>query len=389
VDWCIASAIPALTVAGWCIATVLQARPACAGSVLVDLTDSQTIEAHDADAPLAPERALALLLVEVVRERVAAGALGLTTAVPVVVPGDDGPDAPLARQERLPVGELLQLLLLADSRAAARGLAAAAGPGEDRTRALMRRAAARLDLRSTTVPDDWPHSPGPPSSAARGLPAGGARGTFATKAGRTTLRDLARLATAVARDRGVRRRLALDGVPIADGRVIVRATAPLVAVSRPQAPRPGSETSRRDGRAETPTAIVLGSRDNLVMLAVATGAAAEREAWDEVERGLARYERVQVVRAGQRIGRYVQVRGGSAPSFGAVAAEAFAVTARRGGRTSVGLMLQLPAVVEAPVGANQPVGELLVELGGHIVGAIPLVAPDPIGRSRWLGSTRR
>ena len=364
--------------AGWGIAAVLMAAPACAGSVLVDLNDSQILEAHDADAPLAPDRALDLLLVEVVRERVAAGALSLATAIPVVAPRDDGPDAPLAGQERLPVGELLQLLLLADSRAAARSLAAATGPGEERTRARIRQTAARLGLRATALPDDWPSSPPPRSGAARTV-----------SAGRTTTADLARLATAVARDREIRRRLALDGVPIADGRVIVRATAPLVAVIRPRAPVIASEVRQVSARAETQPAIVLDSRGDLVMLAVATGAAAGREAWDVVERGLARYELVPVVRAGQRIGRDVKVRGGSAPSFGAVAAEAFAVTARRGGRTSVGLMLQLPAAVEAPVGAHQPVGELLVELSGRIVGAIPLVAPDPIARSRWLGSARR
>jgi len=375
--WCMATAVSALAVAGWCIATVLLARPACAGSVLVDLADSEILEAHDADAPLAPGRALDLLLVEVVRERVAAGALSLATAVPVLTLRDD-PGPPLAGHERLPVGELLQLLLLTDSRTAAKSLAAAAGPGEERTRARMRRAAARLDLRATTLPDDWPSPPRPPSSAAR-----------TATAGRTTPANLASLATTVTRDPEIRRRLALDGVPIADGGVIARATAPLVTVTSPRAPVAASGPPHAAARTETQSAIVVGSRGDLVMLAVATGAAAERDAWDIVERGLARYERVPVVRAGQRIGRDVHVHGGSLPSFGGVAAEAFAVTARRGGRASVGLMLQLPAAVEAPVAVNQPVGELLVESGGRIVGAIPVVAPATIARGRWLGSSRR
>ena len=375
--WRIATAVSALTAAGWCVATVLLATPACAGSALVDLTDSEILEAHDANAPLVPGRPLDLLLVEVVRERVAAGALSLATAIPVLaLPNDPGPS--LAGHERLPVGELLQLLLLADSRAAARSLAAAAGPGEERARARMRRVAARLDLHATVLPDDWPSPPRPPSSAAR-----------AASAGRTTTADLARLATAVVRDHEIRRRLALDGVPIADGGVIVRATAPLIAVNPPRAPVTAHGTPHVAARTEAQPAIAVGSRGDLAMLAVTTGAAAEREAWDVVERGLARYERIPVVRAGQRIGHDVHVRGGSSPSFGAVAAEAFAVTARRNSRLSVGLMLQLPAAVEAPVAANQPVGELVVELGGRIVGAVPLVTPGAIARGRWLGRGRR
>ena len=150
------------------------------------------------------------------RERIAAGALAYSTDVPVVAVGGD-PGVSLAPHAQLPVGELLQLVLLAQSRSAITTLAAAVGPGWEHARARVRRTATRLALHATTVPDEWPGE-APPTTGARPAPRA-----------HTTIGDLARLAGAVAGDGEIRRRLALDGAPIANGALIVRATDPLIA----------------------------------------------------------------------------------------------------------------------------------------------------------------
>ncbi len=152
-------------------------------------------------------------------------------------------------------------------------------------------------------------------------------------AGRITAGDLARLAAAVWSDPEIRHRLALDGVPIADGAVIVRATSPLIALTAPPFAPPNA--AAREVLADAPPApatIASSSRDGLDLLAVASGPASEREVWNVLVRGFERYERVTVVRSGQRVGREIVVRGGSIARFGAVAAEPFALTAPRRGR---------------------------------------------------------
>jgi D-alanyl-D-alanine carboxypeptidase len=347
-----------------------------AASVLVDLADTEVLEQADQSTPVALDRALDLLLVAVVRERIAEGALTLTTRVPVLpVRGDRGPA--LAGRDQLPLVELLQLLLLVDSRTAARSLGAVAGPGDERLRSRMRRAALRLRLSSIAIPEHWP---GPPPSTPR------ATGS----AGHITAADLARLAAASWSEPEIRHRLALDGVPIADGAIIVRATAPLIALTPP--PFAAPPNAARDALAGTPAAIASGSRDGLDLLAVASGPASEREVWNVLARGFERYERVTVVRSGQRVGREIVVRGGSIARFGAVAGEPFALTAprgRRGARGVVDARLQLPAAVEPPIAVNQTVGELVLEQNGRIVAAIPLVAPLTIAPSGWFDTARR
>jgi hypothetical protein len=104
-----------------------------------------------------------------------------------------------------------------------------------------------------------------------------------------------------------------------------------------------------------------------------------------LERGLARFERVQVVRPGQRIG------GDDATPVVAVAAQPFAVTVRRGGAPAIRAWRQLPARrhTEAPIAAHRPLGELIFEQDGRIIGAVPLVAPGAGVPHTWLDTARR
>ena len=93
--------------------------PVAAGHVLFDVDDRQLLEASDADVAIAPARAADLLLVAMLREAIASGEVALTDRVAVLtVAGDRGPH--LVTHEPVEIGELLQLLLLSDSRTAAK-----------------------------------------------------------------------------------------------------------------------------------------------------------------------------------------------------------------------------------------------------------------------------
>jgi D-alanyl-D-alanine carboxypeptidase len=351
------------------LAAILVAVPrAHAGHALVDALDGTTLEATEPRSAVAAERALELLLVEVVRERIAAGALRFASVVPMTVVGDDATAARVAHGH-LAVGELLQLVLLNRSRSALSSLATAAGPGPDQARARLRRAALRLGLHDTAVPDRWPQE--------------------VSGAARTTVGDLARLVGALVQDAELRRRLTLDGSPIADGALIVRTTDPLIACAPPaEVPRPAGARPATLG-ADPPAALALESRDGLDLLAVASGDDAPAAVWRTLEDGFARYRRVELVHAGTPVGADIEVKGGATDRFTAIAAQAFALTVPRHGPFSLNAWLQLPGRVLAPVEANQSVGELIFAQGGTIVGAVPLVAPASIAPSGWIDTARR
>jgi len=353
--------------------------PAGAGHILFDVADRQVLEASDADAVIAPGRAADLLLVGVLTERFAAGELSPVDRVTVLpVTGDRGPH--LSPQEPVEIGELLQLLLLSDSRTAAKTLAWAAGPSIGRALIRMQELGERLELTHTTLAEDWPF--------AAGMTAKPSPGAVRVRRGTTTARELGRLALAVVSDPEIRRRLSLDGVPISNGGVIARATAPLVTVTTDP---PAARSDEAPPASKTPTEvrIALGEHDNLTLLAVATGPDAERQLATALERGFERYRRVELVREGQAVGPSVHVRGGIIPTFNAVAAEPWAMTTRQQGSAAIGFRLQLPSEIEAPVEVHQPLGELVVEQEGRVLAVVPLVAPQAIAPSGWLDTAQR
>jgi D-alanyl-D-alanine carboxypeptidase (penicillin-binding protein 5/6) len=327
------------------------------------------LDASDADAVIAPGRTADLLLVAVLHERLAAGEMWLTDRVTVLpVAGDHGPH--LSPHEPVEIGELLQLLLLTDSRTAAKTLAWAAGPSIGRALVRMQQMSSRLGLKRTTVADDWPF--------AAGLTTTGVAG----RRGATTARELGRLALAIAGDPDIRRRLSLDGVPISNGGLIVRATSPLIAMPN-DSMTPAAAGPRPDVR------IALAERENLTLLAVTTGPRADEELTRTLQRGFQRYRRVELVREGQAVGPTVHVRSGIIPSFNAVAAEPWAVTTPESSSTPLAFRLQLPTEIDAPVEVDQPLGELVVERDGRVLAVVPLVAPLAIAPSGWLDTAHR
>jgi D-alanyl-D-alanine carboxypeptidase len=317
-------------------------RDAHAGHVLYDVADHDVLEAADADAVIAPGRVADLLLVAVLRERLDSGEMSLADRVAVLpVAGDRGPH--LAVTEPIEVGDLLQVLLLSDSRTAAKTLAWEAGPSIGRCLTRMQQLSTRLGLAHTTLSDDWPF-------AAAGTPT-----TGSARRGSTTARELGRLALLVTSDPEMRRRLSLDGVPISNGGVIARPTAPLITMG----PVP-FESSPSIATPAT-TRIAFAERDNLELLAVTTGPQADAALIDVLARGFEHYRRFELVREGQNIGPIVRVRGGIIPTVNAVAGEPWAVTTRAASPTGLSFRLQLPSEIEAPVEVHQPLGEIVVE----------------------------
>ncbi|MCC6849546.1 MAG: serine hydrolase [Deltaproteobacteria bacterium] len=357
-----AALVVAATVVGW----IGWMGCANAGHVLFDVAERRLLESADAEVPVPPGRIADLLLVAVLRERIASGDVSLADRVTVLpVAGDRGPH--LSAQEPIEVGDLLQLLLLGDSRTAAKTLAWTAGPSIGRCLARMQQLATRLGLARTSIADDWPFA-----ASLTNVGSGGQRGA-------TTARDLGRLALTVVTDAELRRRLGLDGVPISNGGLIARATDPLIAVESGTAAPPAATSAR----------LALVERDGLELLVVAAGPSATDELTTTIDRAFQRYRRIELVREGQAVGPAVRVHGGIIPTFKAVAAEGWALTTRQTSPPALAFRLQLPTEVAAPVEVRQPVGELVVEQDGRLLAVVPLVAPQAIAPSGWLDTAHR
>lgn len=328
---------------------------ALGGTVVADVADGTLLRQVDGASHLETRLAASLLLVHVIDQAFQAGALRPATVVAVVQ--GPGTDRPLPETTHLTADELLLLLLLTGDRTAAHSLALSVEQSIGAMRTRMLAAASRLGLTATSEP------PTPDEALA------------VDGALRTSGRDLAQLGLALTQTPDIRARLDLDGAPIANGQFIVRATNPLIA------------RGRRKGSARA--ALTLERRNDLELLAVATGADAYTTAWETLSNALDRYERQVIVHSGQEVGPPVHVRGGIIPRFTAVAAERFAITARRDAAPRVATRLQLPTHVDAPVDVSQTVGELVIEQQGEVVAVVPLVAPRTIAPRRWLGASFR
>ena len=327
---------------------------ALGATVVADVSEHRVLREVAGHSDVESRLTASLLLVHVVHHALGAGALRPSTVV-AVVPSPAGAP-PKLKAAHLTVDELLQLLLLTADRTAAHSLALAVGPGLSAARTRMEATAMKLGLGVRVV------------SGTTEAP------TAVDDGFRTSLGDLARLGLAVAAEPDLRRRLDLDGAPIADGQFIVRATRPLIATV------PGRDTGR--------TTLALARRGELELLAAATGPDAHETAWAALTTALDRYDRHALIRQGQPVGPLIHVRGGIIPRFTAVAAEGFAITVRRDAAPSVTARLQLPRHVEAPIEVNESIGELVIERRDEVVAVVPLVAPRAIAPRHWLDAMR-
>jgi hypothetical protein len=69
-----------------------------------------------------------------------------------------------------------------------------------------------------------------------------------------------------------------------------------------------------------------------------------------------------------------------------VAGQTLTLLRRRDDERDLQVRYQLPATVVAPLQRLQPVGEIVVEQGGELVGVVPIVSPAPVGATGILSA---
>jgi D-alanyl-D-alanine carboxypeptidase (penicillin-binding protein 5/6) len=204
---------------------------------------------------------------------------------------------------------------------------------------------------------------------------------------RSTARDLSKLARALIGHPQVLAWSSLTGLPFDRGTVFLRNTNSMVGTVR------GVDGLHASMHAGQFGLIVTAQRGALRLIAVVLNAAdsnsAYRAASDLLEQGFADVERIEVVRARERLKVSVNVEGGAVTSIVPVASDSFSVLRRGSEERRLTLRYQLPEVVFAPLREGDRVGELIIEEQGELVAVIPVLSPSDVARAGLLSVAAR
>jgi D-alanyl-D-alanine carboxypeptidase (penicillin-binding protein 5/6) len=383
-------------VAGWlclmCVrASAAPHRPAARdvpSYILVDAEGAAVLEEHEADTHLPAGSASQLMLLLLSLEEAQLGALPIDVAVTIgalAVPGDVGGGTsgarrvlagarliPLQQDEAYLLSDLLKALAVTGADDAAVAVAEAIAGSVPACIELMNARAQRLGLESTHFARiGW-------------VPVK----SFAAELDTTTARSMARLARALVRRNVVLQWSSLPGLPFHGGAVLLRNVNSLVGKI---AGVDGLQvSSTEDGRYGI---VATAERDGLRLIAVVLDAVTSEERYrvaaELLERGFSQYERVALVKQGDRMNFPVPVRDGSQPHITPVAGGAFTLLRRRGEEPHLELYYQVPSAVAAPLRRDQMIGELVVKEGSELRAVIPLLSPANVASGGALAAARR
>jgi D-alanyl-D-alanine carboxypeptidase (penicillin-binding protein 5/6) len=347
-------------------------------AILIEAESGQVLREQDADSPR-PEGSLnQLMLLLIGLEQSALGALPLD--VPVTISQDaesvaaaSGMGVPLRSDRVYVLSDLLKAVTIAGANDAAVGVAEAIAGSVAACVELMNARAQRLGMAATHY-----------SSI------GGTKATAEASAETTTARDLARLARALVRQRLALEWASLSGVPFDDGAVLLRNANGLLGAF---AGADGLQiSSLRTARGASYSIVATAQRDNLRLIAVALDASDSstryRTAAELLEWGFAQYQRVDVVRKGDPVNLSVQVVNGTVARLTPVAGQTLSLLRRRDDERDLQLRYQLPATLAAPLRRQEPVGEIVVEERGKLLGVVPALSPVAVAATGILSVAR-
>ena len=122
---------------------------------------------------------------------------------------------------------------------------------------------------------------------------------------------------------------------------------------------------------------------SLMFIAVVLGASASQTRFNEaramLDYGFNGYKRVTVLQKGDRLGQKVKVHLGMQDEVDAAAGSGLSMLIKLGQEKQLGLEVELPEEVEAPLKAGDALGVLRVKLGDRVVARLAAVAAEDVG----------
>ena len=202
----------------------------------------------------------------------------------------------------------------------------------------------------------------------------------AADADATTVRDLARLAHALVRYPSVLEWSSLSGLPFDQGASLLRNVNQLIGTV------PGVDglqvSSTGTGRTMSYSIVASARRGPLRLIAVVAGAPSSvnryKAAADWLEWGFAHYERLEIVRKDEPLNFPIRVNHGSEAEVTPIAGKTFSLLRRRDEEHDLQLRYQLPMTLTAPLKHHQPVGEIIIEEKGQLIGVVPALNPRKV-----------
>jgi D-alanyl-D-alanine carboxypeptidase (penicillin-binding protein 5/6) len=205
--------------------------------------------------------------------------------------------------------------------------------------------------------------------------------------GSTTARDVAQMARALVADDNVLRWASVGGIPFDEANTVLRNRNRLVGVF------PGADglgTVEEKGKYGI---IATAVRDHLRLIAVVFEAPSSdlryQVATELLEWGFAGYERLDVIRRGERLNVSVRVQNGASDYVTPVAGASFSLIQARRQASDLVLRYQVPSQVDAPLARDESVGEVIIHQEGRLIGVVPAVVPSDIGVRGFLTAAGR
>jgi D-alanyl-D-alanine carboxypeptidase (penicillin-binding protein 5/6) len=381
-------------------AGAVAASPLSPSTILIDAYTGQTLSEQDADAPRPTAGLGQLMVLLLTLEQAEMGALPL--AAPVTVSplaaglGSAHTRIPLHTDKTYILGDLVKAMVVGAAADAAMAVAEAIAGSIPACLELMNARAQRLGMAATHygnfVADE--------SDTVAGTDA-------------TTARDVARLAQALVRRESILQWASLSGLPFDHGATLLRNANQLLGTVRGVDGLLVTSLSGADGRHATGRRttgrrttgrratgrraafgmVATAQRESLRLIAVVLGApdsairysrAAELLDW-----GFAHYERLDVVKEGERLNLEVRVVNGVAAQLTPVAGQAVSLLRRRDEERDLQIRYQVPTVIGAPVQRHQVIGELIVEEHGQLLAVVPVVSPKTVAAGSVLSAALR
>jgi len=376
-------------------------------TILIDAESGQALAEQDADAPHPTDGLNQLMVLLLAMEQVEMGRLPLSAPVTVsphaATLSSAAARIPLTADKTYLLGDLMMAMAVSSAVDAEVAVAEAISGTLPACLELMNARAQRLGMTATHY----------------GALAGD-QGDDGSVPDATTARDVARLAQALLRHQSILQWASSSGFPFdhgatllrnanrllgavdgVDGLMVTPAAATAAARPAPHAAATHAATTRgAAGRAAparssaprrgTFDIVATAQRQSLRLVAVVLGAPDSdvryQRAAELLDWGFGRYDRLEVVKEGERLNVEVRVANGATAQLTPVAGRAVSLLRRRDEERDLQVRYQVPTMILAPVKRHQTIGELIVEEHGAIVAVIPVVSPSSVAASGVLSA---